>query len=213
MLVRNTFPVRTRPPTPPVAPDRSFDLSASMAFSRNQEVFGEGEPAEYLYKVKSGYIRTYHTRHDGRRQIAAFYLPGDVFGLEARDVHSVSADAITRSRVCTVKRTELADRAAGNAAMIGRLLDLTAAELQRTQRHILLLAESAEGRVIGFLLDLAQRQHNPVEIELPMTRQDIADYLGLTVETVSRTLTRLERATAIALPSSRRVILHDPLAH
>ena len=65
-----------------------------MAFSRNQEVFGEGEPAEYLYKVKSGYIRTYHTRHDGRRQIAAFYLPGDVFGLEARDVHSVSADAI-----------------------------------------------------------------------------------------------------------------------
>jgi CRP/FNR family nitrogen fixation transcriptional regulator len=140
-------------------------------------------------------------------------LPGDVFGLEARDVHSVSADAITRSRVCTVKRTELADRAAGNAAMIGRLLDLTAAELQRTQRHILLLAESAEGRVIGFLLDLAQRQHNPVEIELPMTRQDIADYLGLTVETVSRTLTRLERATAIALPSSRRVILHDPLAH
>jgi CRP/FNR family nitrogen fixation transcriptional regulator len=196
------------PPFPTVA--KSFDLAgATTAFSRNEEVFGEGEPAEYLYKVSSGCVRTYNTLNDGRRQIGGFYFPGDIFGLEARKAHTCSAEAITRSRLQAIKLTELVSRIPRGMVLNRLLLELTTDELQRTQSHILLLLKSAQERVIGFLLDMADREHSLSEIELPMSRQDIADYLGLTIETVSRTLTRLETATTISLPSSRRVVLHD----
>src|SRR5664279_6605574 len=97
------------PPFPSIA--KSFDLAgATTAFSRNEEVFGEGEPAEYLYKVSSGCVRTYNTLNDGRRQIGGFYFPGDIFGLEARKLHTCSADAITRSRLQAIKLTEMVSR-------------------------------------------------------------------------------------------------------
>jgi CRP/FNR family transcriptional regulator, nitrogen fixation regulation protein len=189
---------------------RSFDLEgAATAFSRNEEVFGEGEPVAFLYKVTTGCVRTYKTLKDGRRQIGAFYLPGDIFGLEARKVHNVSAEAITRSRLQAIKITELMSRIPRSILVNRLLLDLTTEELQRTQSHILLLLMSAQQRVIGFLLDMARREESLSEVELPMSRQDIADYLGLTIETVSRTLTRLETASTITLPTSRRVILCD----
>lgn len=184
-------------------------IRASTAFARGEEVFGEGEPADYLYQVMSGGVRTYNTLSDGRRQIAGFYLPGDVFGLEARHVHSVSAEAITRSKLYAVKKAELMARAAGDPAMTNLLLDLTTAELQRTQAHILLLLKSAQERVVAFLLDMAEREECQSEFDLRMSRQDIADYLGLTIETVSRTLTRLESASAISFESSRRIVLRN----
>jgi len=195
---------------PSMLAGQPFDLlGASTAFSRNEEVFGEGEPADYLYKVMSGGVRTYNTLSDGRRQIAAFYLPGDIFGLEARDVHSVSAETIARSRLHAVKKTELMSRAAGDLAMVNLLLDLTTVELQRTRAHILLLLKSAQERVVSFLLDMADREDCENEFDLRMSRQDIADYLGLSIETVSRTLTRLESASAISLLTSRRIVLRD----
>jgi CRP/FNR family nitrogen fixation transcriptional regulator len=196
-----------------LAADRSLDLmSAATQFARGQEIFGEGEPVHYLYKVKSGCVRTYHTGNDGRRQIDSFYLPGDIFGLEAGDFYHVSADATVRSQVRTINKADFLSRGAGNIAMIGQLLDLTTVELQRTQAHILLLRKSAERRVVGFLLDMAKREDNPSEIVLPMTRQDIADYLGLTVETVSRTFTRLECASTISLTTIRHIVLHNRAA-
>jgi len=189
---------------------RSFDVhGAATAFSRNEEIFGEGEPAEYLYQVISGCVRTYTTLKDGRRQIGAFYLPGDIFGLEARKLHYVSAEAITRSKLQAIKISDLMSQIARSILMYRLLLDLTTQELHRTQNHILLLLTSAQQRVIGFLLEMALREDSDREIELPMSRQDIADYLGLTIETVSRTLTRLETVAAISLPSSRCVILRD----
>lgn len=220
MQVRNTLARKggrrqspPPPPPPPMSADRSFDLmGAPTAFARNEEIFGEGEPVEYLYKVMSGCIRTYNTLNNGRRQIAAFYLPGEIFGLEARKVHSVSAEAIMRSRLRAVKRTELIARAAGDVAMIAHLLDLTTVELQRTQGHILLLLKSAQERVVGFLLELADRDDGRSEIDLPMSRQDIADYLGLTIETVSRKLARLARASTISMPTPRHVVLRDRTA-
>lgn len=157
----------------------------------------------------TGCVRTCNTLSDGRRQIGAFYLPGDVFGLDARKVHSISAEATTASNVVAVKRSALMSRNAGDAGMLRLLLDLTALELQRRQNHILLLLKNALERVAGFLLDLAKGRGGRSEIELPMSRQDIADYLGLTIETVSRTLTRLEAAAAIALPAARRVVLRN----
>ena len=144
--------------------------------------------------------------NDGRRQIGAFYLPGDVFGLEAGAEHTFSAEALAPTTVRIVKRAVLALRAAGDSEMASQLLNLTVAELQRVQSRVLLLIKSAQERVVGFLLEMASRVKSVSEIDLPMCRQDIADYLSLTIETVSRTLTQLEAAAAIALPTSRRIV-------
>lgn len=187
-------------------------MCAPTLYARNEEIFGEGEPADYLYKIESGCIRAYHTLDSGRRQLVAFYLAGDFFGLDARDQHTISAEATMPSKVRVIKRIALMARGNGELAMIKHLLDLTAAELRRTQNHNLLLLKGAQDRVVGFLHEMAEREHSLGEIELPMTRRDIADYLGLTVETVSRTLSRLETEAAISLPTPWRVVLHDPSA-
>ncbi|MGZ9066743.1 MAG: helix-turn-helix domain-containing protein [Burkholderiales bacterium] len=184
-------------------------MGAPMTFCRNEEVFGEGETAEYLYQVKTGCVRTYKVLSDGRRQVGAFYLPGDVFGIEAADEHVFSAEAIVPSTITVLKRSMVISRAAGDCTIARQLLELTVSELQRTQSHVLLLIKTAQERVVGFLLEMAGRVSNRAEIELPMSRQDIADYLGLTIETVSRTLTHLENTSAIALPSSRRIVLRN----
>ncbi|MBV8791995.1 MAG: helix-turn-helix domain-containing protein [Pseudolabrys sp.] len=193
----------------------TFDMiGAVMSFGRNEEIYGEGEAAEYLYKVKAGCVRTYKVLSDGRRQVGAFYLPGDVFGIEAAEEHGFSAEAILPSTVVVIKRSVVNSRASGDSSLASQLLELTIKELQRAQCHILLLIKSAQERVAGFLLEMANRERNRTEIELPMSRQDIADYLGLTIETVSRTLTQLENAAAIALPTSRRILVrnHSALA-
>lgn len=191
----------------------AFDMiGAAMTFARNEEVFGEGEQAEYLYQVRSGAIRTYKVLNDGRRQVGAFYLPGDVFGIEAGETHSFSAEAIVPSSVNVVKRSMINSRASGDSTLARQLLELTIDELQRTQAHILLLIKTARERVAGFLLEMASRAKSRNEVDLPMSRQDIADYLGLTIETVSRTLTQLENASTIALPSSRRIVLCNQAA-
>jgi CRP/FNR family nitrogen fixation transcriptional regulator len=100
-------------------------------------------------------------------------------------------------------------RAARDIAVVKYLLDIMAMELQRTKNHNLLLLKDAQQRIVDFLLEMKNRQQGQNEIDLPMTRLDIADYLGLSIETVSRVLTRLKRASAISLPTFRRVILRD----
>ncbi len=187
-------------------------MGAPMPFVRNAEIYGENEPAEYLYKVVNGSVRTYKVLNDGRRQIGAFYLPGDVFGLEIGDVHTFSAEAIVNSKVLVIKRSTLVNLAARDNETARKLWTMTADELQRVQAHILLLIKTAQERVAGFLLEMASRVPVGSEIELPMSRQDIADYLGLTIETVSRTLTQLENTAAIAVPSSRRIVLRNRAA-
>lgn len=184
-------------------------MGAAMSFGRNAEIYGENEPAEYLYKVVSGAVRTYKILSDGRRQIGGFYLPGDIFGLEFAGEHTLAAEAIVSAKVLVVKRgalTALAERDSGTAR---ELFILTARELQRAQARIMLLIKSAHERVASFLLEMAERAAAGNAIELPMSRQDIADYLGLTIETVSRTLTSLESAAAIEVPTSRRIVLRN----
>jgi CRP/FNR family transcriptional regulator, nitrogen fixation regulation protein len=184
-------------------------MGAVMSFSRNSEIFGENEPAEYVYRVISGSVRTYKILNDGRRQIGGFYLPGDIFGLEFADEHVFSAEAVTDARIVLLKRsaiTKLADR---DAAIGRELFALTSRELRRAQDRVLLLVKSAQERLASFLLEMAERGSAGNTVELPMSRQDIADYLGLTIETVSRTLTSLESAAAIAVPTSRRIVLRD----
>jgi CRP/FNR family transcriptional regulator, nitrogen fixation regulation protein len=180
---------------------------APMNFRRNAEIFGEGEDAEYVYKVLSGAARTYKILSDGRRQIGAFYLPGDVFGLESSDAHSYSAEAISDSAVLVVRRSTLLNSAERNHDIARQLWSVTARELNMTQAHVLLLIKSAQERLAAFLLEMSERLAGKGAVELPMSRQDIADYLGLTIETVSRTLTQLAEASTIQLLASRRILL------
>jgi CRP-like cAMP-binding protein len=184
-------------------------MGATMSYARDTEIFGENEPADYLYKVIKGTVRTYKVLNDGRRQIGGFYLPGDVFGLEFADQHTLSAETITDAKILVIKRSALAVLAERDASIGRELHALTARELWRVQERILLLIKSAQERVASFLLEMAERAATNDAIELPMSRQDIADYLGLTIETVSRTLSTLESAAAIEVPTSRRIVLRN----
>jgi len=180
-------------------------MGAPMSFSRNEEIYGEAEAAEYLYKVVSGAVRMYRVLVDGRRQIGAFYLPGDMFGFEPGDAHAASAEAIGDVMVLVFKRSAVLALAARDSDVARRLWEMTARELDRSRKHALLLILSAQERVTSFLLEMAARSRTSSEIELPMSRQDIADYLGLTIETVSRTLSQLESVGAISVPAARRI--------
>jgi CRP-like cAMP-binding protein len=189
-------------------------MGAQIPFARNAEIYGEGEPAEYVYKLVKGTVRTSKILADGRRQIGAFYLPGDVFGLEVGDEHTFSAEAISDVKVIVAKRSTILERAARDTSVAQELWSATGHELRRMQDHLLLLIKSAEERVAGFLMEMAARNRSLQVVELPMSRQDIADYLGLTIETVSRTFTQLETSCAIAIPTARRIELrnHSALA-
>jgi CRP/FNR family nitrogen fixation transcriptional regulator len=184
-------------------------MGALMSFSRNAEIYGENEPADYVYKVIAGSVRTYKIFDDGRRQVGGFYFPGDMFGLESGDAHQFSAEAVENCVVLLVRRSALVALAERDGDIARQLWSFTAGELQRVRAHMLLLIKSAEERVACFLLEMADRRSSAEAVELPMSRQDIADYLGLTIETVSRTLTHLEAKAAIALPTSRRILLRN----
>lgn len=181
-----------------------------MSFERNAEVYGEGESADYIYKVLSGSVRAYKVLNDGRRQITGFYLPGDVFGIEPGEEHCHSTEAIERSTVLLVRRSSVFAAAQRNGDVARHLWAITAAELRRSQNHALLLIKTAKERIAAFLLDMADRLSGKRCLELPMSRQDIADYLGLTIETVSRTLTLFSEGATIEFLASRRIVLRNP---
>jgi CRP/FNR family transcriptional regulator, nitrogen fixation regulation protein len=184
-------------------------MGTQMSFGPNEEIFGECEPAEYVYKVIKGAVRTYKILCDGRRQIGGFYLPGDIFGLEIGNEHQFSAEAIKDVRVLVVRRSAIVSLAERDCDAARELWSFTGRELNRVQEHLLLLVKSAQQRVASFLLEMSTRLAATDAIELPMSRQDIADYLGLTIETVSRTMTQLVSEQAIGLPSSRRIVLRN----
>jgi CRP-like cAMP-binding protein len=185
------------------ANSRAIELTGScLSLRRNAEIYRENDRANHVYQVISGTVRTCRVLRDGRRQIGDFYLPGDVFGMEIGSRHTFSAEAVIGAEVTAFKRGEESPQM---WALLGR-------ELRRTQDHLLMLVKTAPERVAGFLLKMAERIEPSDEIELPMPRQDIADYLGLTIETVSRTFTQLESRSAIALPTSKRVVLRDRAA-
>ncbi len=222
MLMQKTGSIATsKTATPiPAGPSAHNPLSdafalmgAAMRFEQNAEIFGESEPAEYFYKVVGGAVRTYKLLNDGRRQISAFHLPGDVFGLEAGKDHRFTADAIADSTVLVIKRSALTALAGRDSDVANGLWAQATGDLLRAQDHMLLLGrKNAHERVASFLLEMAARGAGGESVELPMSRQDIADYLGLTIETVSRTLTLLESEATIELPSSRRILLRDRAA-
>ena len=199
-------------------PERGFESSLELMgiklpVARNEEIYGQDEPADYVYKVLKGSVRTHKLLDDGRRQVGAFYLPGDIFGLEAGLNHRFSAEAISDTVVLAIKRSTLTALAQTDAVVARELWLMTARELDHVQDQMILLGRSsAKERVASFLIEMADRSKDRTEFDLPMSRQDIADYLGLTIETVSRTFSSMERKAQIELLTSRKVRLRNRAA-
>lgn len=180
----------------------------SKVFDRDQVIYREGDPTKHIYTVLKGLVCTYKMLLDGRRQIASFYLPGDSFGLEDISAHTLSAEAITRSDLAIINRKSALSRAQGELQTGAELTAWAMEELIRSQRYLLMLSQSAEGRVASFLLGMAERLRSEREVHLLMSRRHIADHLGLTVETVCRTFRKLTSMGVIA-SKSHTVLLTD----
>ena len=195
--------------TPSAGVDLLDTLGVILAFAPNRQIYAESEPATDLYRIISGAVRSYKIFDDGRRQIGDFYIAGDVLGLELGEEHAFSAEAIADVRARRIKRTTINEVAQTEAPFAFRLWTLSAGELSRAQAHVLLLTKTAPERLASFLLEMAARAGTAKSAYLPMPRRDIADYLGLTVETVSRTFSELQEAGAIELATSQNVVFRD----
>ena len=200
--------------TPAVRPASAPGLGATRSLAKDEEIFAEGDRAAFFYKVVSGAVRTSKLLSDGRRQIDAFHLPGDFFGIESGDEHRFSAEALGDTTVIAYRRCGLDALALSDAAFARQIVAAMMRSLERAQEHMLLLGrKTAMEKIATFLLDLSSRLPDSGHVDLPMSRTDIADHLGLTIETVSRSLTQLERQGIIGLPSHRRsIVLRDKAA-
>jgi CRP/FNR family transcriptional regulator, nitrogen fixation regulation protein len=181
-------------------------------YKKGTEIYGEKEPADYVYQVKSGAVRSYKLLCDGRRQIGAFHLAGDIFGLENGTEHRFTAEAIIDTTVRLIRRQSLELVAESDVLVARNLLSMTANNLQHAEDHMLLLGRKTSlERVAAFLIEMDKRLTAAGVIALPMSRRDIADYLGLTLETVSRALSRLHELGILGFigNNQRQIVLLD----
>lgn len=182
----------------------------TQKFVGDEEVFCQGDPADHCYRVVSGIVRTCKFFDDGRRQVDAFYVAGDFFGFESDDEYRHSAEAVTSCMIAVYRRKDVERMVAGNAAFSQHLLGIVLRNVSRAQDHTLLLGrKTAHERVATFLKEWLINSSNGQRVTLAMTRQDIADYLGLTMETVSRTLSQMERDGIIEIVTPREISVKD----
>jgi CRP/FNR family transcriptional regulator, nitrogen fixation regulation protein len=183
-----------------------------FSYKKGSEIFGEKEPADYVYQVMTGAVRSYKLLSDGRRQIGAFHLTGDIFGLEIGTDHRFTAEAVVDTSVRLMKRRSL-ELVAENDVMVSRnLLSMTSVNLRHAEDHMLLLGRKTSlERVAAFLIEMDKRLTAAGILALPMCRRDIADYLGLTLETVSRALSRLHDLGVLGFigNNQRQIVLRD----
>jgi CRP/FNR family nitrogen fixation transcriptional regulator len=187
-------------------------FSSEIRYRRDAEIYGEAEPAEFIYQIVEGAVRSYKVLSDGRRQIGAFHLRGDIFGLENGNAHRFTTEAIVDTTVWLLKRRALEDLAEGDASVARDLIHLTTKNLQHAEDHMLLLGrKTAPERVVAFLCEMDSRLSSAAAMTLPMYRRDIADYLGLTIETVSRALSMLRDMGILSFKSQtqREIVLLD----
>jgi len=192
-------------------PDTLVSLS-EFSYRKGTEIYGEKEPAEYVYQVRAGAVRSYKLLTDGRRQIGAFHLTGDIFGLENGNEHRFTTEAIVDTTVRLVTRQSLEMVAESDAMVARNLLSMTTTNLQHAEDHMLLLGRKTSlERVAAFLIEMDKRLTASGILALPMSRRDIADYLGLTLETVSRALSRLHDFGVIGFVGNtqRQIVLLD----
>lgn len=203
--------------------DRALGRGAgARALRAGARLYRQGDEAARLYEVASGALRVARLTAGGRRTVLAFAHPGDVVGFASGPTHSAECAAITEARVLVHERAAL-ERTGGDPDVQRRLARAALREIARAQAHAVTLGRrSAEERLATFLADLAARTGRArrgregaagaLLLHLPMRRADVADHLGLTVETVSRSFTALRRAGLIALEEPHRVVVPDPSA-
>jgi CRP/FNR family transcriptional regulator, nitrogen fixation regulation protein len=193
------------------APSFRVNLN-EFSYKKGSEIFGEKEPADYVYQVMTGAVRSYKLLSDGRRQIGAFHLTGDIFGLEIGGDHRFTAEAIVDTAVRLMKRRSLELVAQNDLAVARNLLSMTTTNLRHAEDHMLLLGRKTSlERVAAFLIEMDKRSTAVGILALPMSRRDIADYLGLTLETVSRALSRLHAMGILGFVGNnqRQIVLLD----
>lgn len=213
--------VRTTDPLPRPSSLRALGMSSGsdpivrlneITYKKGKEIYGEKEPAEYVYQVKTGAVRSYKLLSDGRRQIGAFHLAGDIFGLENGTTHRFTAEAVVDTTVLLIKRQSLETVAESDAMVAKNLLGMTTTNLQHAEDHMLLLGRKTSlERVAAFLIEMDKRLTAAGVLALPMSRRDIADYLGLTLETVSRAISHLHELGVLGFVGNtqRQIILLD----
>src|ERR1700754_703223 len=192
-------------------------ISQHRAFAAKTVLFAQDALAGAVFNVTEGIVRLHKSLPDGRRQIVGFALPGDFLGLALMDRYSVAAEAVTEVRACRFVRSAFLAYVDQRPHLLRRLHEFAGHELSLAQDQMLLLGRrTAEEKVAAFLLNLQARYSRigalSVNVPLPMSRQDIADYLGLTFETVSRTLTKLAREKAlVVVPDGVRLLSTEKL--
>jgi CRP/FNR family transcriptional regulator, nitrogen fixation regulation protein len=182
-------------------------------FARDEEVYGEGDPGDCWYKVVAGTVRITKLLVDGRRHIAEFCFSGDCFGFDNTPERVYAAEAVGEVVVMRFPRRATERLIDENPQLARRFCDMTMRDLAHAQTRMLLLGRmTAPERVASFLLEMFDRGDAGRAVELPMSRTDIADYLGLTIETVCRVLSGFKRDGAIAIPTAHRIELRNRAA-
>jgi CRP/FNR family transcriptional regulator len=189
-------------------------IVSSMELAPGDPLFDEGQPADHVFNVTAGAVKVYKLLADGRRQMTGFLFPGDFLGLANEENYAYSAEAVTHTALCRFPRRKLERLLERYPKMEHRLLGMASHELAVAQEQMLLLGrKSAREKIASFLLMLSrravQRGQNGDPVSVPMSRNDIGDYLGLTTETVSRTFTQLKQGGNINLLPGGKVELVD----
>ncbi len=191
----DNVPARDRlTPTPGVS---RLAPSLILTLSAEETIYRQDQPVGFLYEVVIGLVRTVRLAADGRRTVQAFFVPGDVFGLEHGERHLCSAEAVGETRVARCERRALESRALGEEAAARTLWSWMTLAAERAQAR--LVWAGAVEKVSAFLVEMAERTAADRRLDLAMSRYDIADYLGLSSETVSRTFTALRHHGVIAI--------------
>jgi CRP/FNR family nitrogen fixation transcriptional regulator len=201
-----------RPTVGADGPEELDAVGTVCSFARNETIFDEGEDMSASYRVLSGVVRLCRVTSDGRRQIAGFRLPGDLLGLEWTDEYEMTAEAVREVVAVRYARARLDRLSREKPAVRDHLLIHLRQDLRSAQEHLIMLGcQTATERVSSFLLQLARRTGatDGTLIDMQLGRQDIADYLGLTLETVSRTFSELSSQGVIASPKRRHVVIRS----
>ncbi len=184
----------------------------TVHFTRNETIFAKGDEARYSYRVVEGAVRLSRIFADGRRQIVNFFLPDESFGIELSDEYSATAEAVGDVVALRCPRLCISHLTEGDPDISQKRLAMFSKSLAAAERHVAMLGhQSAKERVASFFmaLEMERRTDNQHTLDLPLSRQDIADYLGLTIETTCRALSELKRQNIITTPSRRRIVIRD----
>jgi CRP/FNR family transcriptional regulator len=196
------------------ASHRLFCISSIRTVPAKEVVYCEGSPSDHVYEVIEGVVKLYMLMADGRLQITGFAYPGQILALDAGFHHATTAEAVTQTKLCQYPRAKFERVIDEHPELARQLFAIVAQDLSAARSQMLLLGrKSATERLASFLLDLSERSaargEDPDLIELPMSRGDIGDYLGLTIETVSRTITRLRQLDVLDLRQHRTAAIRD----